>query len=392
MDNQTSPGEQTQTSSHESNPPAQKHIPPWVWMMLGFVVVLIAGTAYLFGMRQGNNKGNSTNSTATAKSQKVIEPTPVLPASWKTYQNREVERTISVPLYSVKYPSDTFVRFICPGEELTLEKREASQTEETIKMETCGRDSSYDIEVRSSSDSGERPETDKYYNVTTEIVKVSGVEAKKYTATLIGNPDGPFVSWYSSIYIPDGTWVHVLHYEKEEFTPIVNQMLATFTLLGKNSTPMKEISPTTVPLDKTYKDTEYNYSISYPAGWLFRRTYGKDIQKQAPTDILSGIDLHNNADSTANIATVVVNLLDAHGMTDIQEWITKYDLNYPKNGTKSTTTFQGKNSVKYVYSNNNDRAYEALYFISGNYAYRIYYDEIGTISDLTKSVVNSFIP
>ncbi|MGH7246230.1 MAG: hypothetical protein ACREGI_04840, partial [Candidatus Levyibacteriota bacterium] len=66
--------------------------------------------------------------------------------------------------------------------------------------------------------------------------------------------------------------------------------------------------PTTIPLSPVanptlsttpltmYTDKFFDYTISYPKNdgsfytWGFRQTYGPDIQKSAPTDILSGID------------------------------------------------------------------------------------------------------
>ncbi len=172
------------------------------------------------------------------------------------------------------------------------------------------------------------------------------------------------------------------------YLPFFDQILSTFKFLDQAAT---KTTPTPALLNKTYEDKDFGYSISYSKDWIFRHTYGQDIEKLAPTDILSGIDLHQGTQDYTQ-ASIVINLLDAHGLADIKEWITKYDLNYPKNSTKNTTTFKQLTAINYRYQNSPERQNEALYFISGTYAYRIFLDEKGGISDLTRSILESFTP
>lgn len=153
-------------------------------------------------------------------------------------------------------------------------------------------------------------------------------------------------------------------------------------------------APSTQP-QTTYTDNYFGYKISYPDGWIFRRTYGPDISKLAPTDVLSGFDIHYNIlvnGQETTQATIVMNMLDAHGMTDIEKWIDQYDLNYPKQATRTSITFKGYATLKYTDETNPQRATEYLYFIAGKYAYRITYVEEGVIRNATRDIVNSFMP
>lgn len=161
------------------------------------------------------------------------------------------------------------------------------------------------------------------------------------------------------------------------------------------STPLA--SPTAAMKDSTtlYTDKYFGYTISYPEGWYFRRTYGPDISKLAPTDVLSGFDITYNiivAGQTTTQATIVMNMLDSHNYTDVQKWIDAYDLNYPKNAIKTQTTFRNYPTLKYTDETNPQRATEYLYFIAGKYVYRITYVEDPVIRNATRDIVNSFKP
>lgn len=96
------------------------------------------------------------------------------------------------------------------------------------------------------------------------------------------------------------------------------------------------------------------------------------MDKPETNDIVSGVDLHYPSNFYAQ-AAVVINVLDSHGLADIDEWIKQYDLNYPKNAEVSTQTFNGVMAKKYTYSNQENMQNRALYFIKGKYAYRIWF-------------------
>lgn len=154
-------------------------------------------------------------------------------------------------------------------------------------------------------------------------------------------------------------------------------------------------TPTISPIKPTYADISFGYTISYPTGWIFRRTYGPDIKKLAPTDILSGFDLTYNTivnGQTTTQATIVMNMLDSHGYTDIEKWIDAYDLNYPKSATRSSISFHGYSALKYTDDTNPQSATEYIYFLTGKYAYRITYAESPVIRNATRDIVNSFRP
>lgn len=169
----------------------------------------------------------------------------------------------------------------------------------------------------------------------------------------------------------------------------IDSFMDTFTASTQPLTP----TPTTAL--QRYTDTYFGYSLSYPNSWLLRRTYGPDIQKQAPTDVKSGIDLTNNLTSNSQTntqATIVMNVLARHNVSDIQSWISQYDLNYPKDATKQTISFNGLQAIKYSNFMESNHPTEYLYFLSGNYAYRIQYWEQAGISETTRQIINSFRP
>jgi hypothetical protein len=174
---------------------------------------------------------------------------------------------------------------------------------------------------------------------------------------------------------------------------IFTQFLETF-IFGQDNSPSSPPTFTPTP-EHTYKDSYFGYSIKYPVSWIFRRTYDPDIQKQAPTDIKSGFDLTfnetvNNQPMTQ--AVIVINVLDRHNAPDTQTWISQYDLNYPKAATKQTITFNNTEAIKYSNFTQSDHPTEYIYFLSGNYAYRIEYWEAAGISDTTRQIVNSLLP
>lgn len=218
---------------------------------------------------------------------------------------------------------------------------------------------------------------------------------ESYNRALNGAHGGPLPVGYKSeyVYVDDGDFILVFEASGHVKNPdpdlrLFDQMLSTLTF-----TPLF-IQPTPVG-QATYTDKYFGYSLSYPKTWIFRRTYGPDMQKGAPTDILSGIDLTYNTGAGNNImtqATIVVNMLDSHGLTDVQTWISQYDLNYPKNATKTHTTFNNLPAIQYGNFMESDHPTEYIYFISGKYMYRLMYWEDAGISDSTRAIVNSFTP
>lgn len=186
-------------------------------------------------------------------------------------------------------------------------------------------------------------------------------------------------------------WAMRITHFKGRDTINLDRVFSTFKFTELTDSHTPTLIPTKKPGAKTYIDSDLGYSITYPSSWTFRRTYGKDIPKEAlENDILDGFDLNFPA-TTYNDLSFAGVVLDAHGLTDIQEWIDKYDPNYPKNSIKKSINFNGRKAIKFSFINFG-KSGEYIYFINGNYIYRLMYWQEDSISETLHEVVNSFRP
>src|SRR3990167_8442319 len=109
----------------------------WPIIVIGLLILVLLPLGAYFLLNE--NSKNQTVPTATPTpfsspkpTSESASPTPVdETADWKTYTN-------TASGYSVKYPSDIYVRLICPDEELVLRTRSASDTKDEETFETCG--------------------------------------------------------------------------------------------------------------------------------------------------------------------------------------------------------------------------------------------------------------
>lgn len=100
-----------------------------------------------------------------------------------------------------------------------------------------------------------------------------------------------------------------------------------------NTTVMQNPTPTGVPTQPSptmtniqplnanesfiaYTDTDVPFVVRYPKSWKITKTYGKGINKLAPTDVITGIQV----DEPNNLATFVVNVIDAKNASSILDW------------------------------------------------------------------------
>jgi hypothetical protein len=149
--------------------------------------------------------------------------TPAIDTStWKIYTNTEQK-------YTVKYPSDEFVRLLCPDEGFLLNPR-GSEKRETIDMATCARDGSYTIEIISNNSLPE-PEESEYYSVAQETVVVDGISATKYILTK-SDIESPFPDWQSKIYVLKNGKKYIIQLSSKEYVDIFNQIVSTFTFIN----------------------------------------------------------------------------------------------------------------------------------------------------------------
>lgn len=202
--------------------------------------------------------------------------------------------------------------------------------------------------------------------------------------------DGPGTGtrWAAYIETPNHMDVFWLQNTDDPANKIIyDQILTTFQYTGLSAVP----SPSPNYLTATYTDPDVGFRIGYNNNWELRKTYGASVPKSAPTDIISGIDLHKGGLSNIQ-AVLVVNVLDAQDESDVEQWITKYDQNAPSAASREITTFNNLKAVRYRYRMQPSEAGETWYFIKGKYAYRVSFHQPGEISQETQALFNSFQP
>ncbi len=143
-------------------------------------------------------------------------------------------------------------------------------------------------------------------------------------------------------------------------------------------------------LDNNYYDEKFGYKVFYNDRWEFRKTYGEDIEKMTETDVVSGFDLHRYYGDEA-VGNVGINLLDAHNLTDIDQWMEQYDDEEPAE-EKQIIEYSQVQANYYSYQNSPEMKNYALYFIKNNYVFRIWWwgKTIQGLNEAT-AIVESFV-
>lgn len=287
-------------------PGGRPHILKFV--LLGIITALtITGIAGAYVM--GKNSNSQATETQVGNS---ITPTPDPTSDWKTYTNPELG-------FSIKYPSEDFIRLGCPDEGLVLEKRtpdNAHRDEEPL--ETCGRDSLFDIEVQ-KRDSNPNYKEDNNYSVKSENMNFNGKSVIKYTIAVKSTCYGFCgFEWRQEVIIPNDGSFYILYLTNKDYVNQFDQMLSTFKII--NSTNLNSPTPTdSMSSWKKYNDINYPFSIQYPSDWKLRTTYGKSVNNTNNYRV-AGIDITNDPSYGS---TVIINVIDSQGMS-FDEWVEKY--------------------------------------------------------------------
>lgn len=152
-------------------------------------------------------------------------------ADWETYANKAKG-------YSAKYPQNTYMRDVCPDEELTLANREnysgygGNKNEEPgpTKKETCVRDFRYSLEIITHADAVylEVPESNSEYAISEENIMLSGISGTKYTATWIAEDRSPAPLWYSKVLVEHNNKTYEIYFSDKENELLFDQILSTF--------------------------------------------------------------------------------------------------------------------------------------------------------------------
>jgi hypothetical protein len=140
-------------------------------------------------------------------------------------------------------------------------------------------------------------------------------------------------------------------------------------------------------LTKVYLDAQFPYEIRFNDAWVFRRTHGTNTNG-SPASVLSRIDLSRGSIDHPS-AYVAVEVLNAAGLTSLEEWLKRFDrqMDYSK-GQKFT--FKGVPAVRFDLDSGN--GIEKLYFLKGAYAFRLFAWEKGSLSPETLAIRDSFRP
>lgn len=389
MENQN---QQTQVSQFPNQMPSPVNTPGGskvIAIILGIVFVLVAIGAYLLGTRQ--SQPVVQNSVQTTP---IPSPTPDPTANWKTYSNSELG-------ISFRYPTEWDE--LQEDEELCLfdsgSRREYNNQPCVHIMLIIPMYNKSFLAAKSILTAKYGPGRGAYWGDRFSMGAQSGVTAdnfintycakfKSYRCSKETNANGiSYIksledeqvieskrkAFYYSVLNRSNNFPIVLlstqglldSVTPEESERILDQILSTFKL-----TQIVGLSATPSPSLHIYKDAEILYSVSYPSGWTLKRTYGKDISKIAPTDVLSGIQIDNPSSTN----TFVLNVIDKKDTSSLVGWWNKYSpsrsINEPL--TKANFSFKGQDAIKKSYTpggNPPSRVGDEIYLLWNGYIY-----------------------
>lgn len=196
-------------------------------VLLFLIPILLAG-GYFFLMQNKANQAQTSIPTVApvVTSAPTAAPTPAVDtSSWTTY-------TSTQSAFTVKYPSQNFVRLVCPDEDLVLKTRQSSDTKDIEIFETCGRDGRFTIEAFAATSLTEPTVgTSNGYSISKEDTTVAGVSARKYTTVRNSDAQGPGPDWSEDIYFDHGGKKYMIHFDKAVTDEIKTKILSTFKFL-----------------------------------------------------------------------------------------------------------------------------------------------------------------
>lgn len=209
---------------HKNNSGTGNKLP--LLIIVIFLVLLVPLGGYFLVNETSKTKVSPSPTEMPKSTEKVsptVKPTADPTTGWKTYMN-------SKSGYSVNYPSDLYVRLICPDEELLLRTRNASDTKDEESFETCGRGGRFTIEVV-TADSFTEPATDDYVSVTKSETEVGGISAREYISVKKPAAEGPIPDYSNDIYVDHKGKHHLIHFDKGVSDEVKTNFLKSFRFL-----------------------------------------------------------------------------------------------------------------------------------------------------------------
>ncbi len=162
---------------------------------------------------------------------------------------------------------------------------------------------------------------------------------------------------------------YVLGLKRVTVSPIARLVIPTPTSMPTPTpvmyaAPTIEVSSPEASLTK-YTDKDIPFTIMYPKNWTLKKTYGKGIEKLAPTDVVTGIEVGNGG------STFVINLINPKSATSIVSWW-KTGSHTAMDATQPNFSFRGLDAIKVSSTpggNPPARVQDETYFLYKGYVY-----------------------
>ncbi len=169
------------------------------------------------------------------------------------------------------------------------------------------------------------------------------------------------------VLLSSGTYV--LGLRRVTVSPIARLVIPTPTNIPTPTpvmyaAPTIEVSSPEASMTK-YIDTDVPFTIMYPKSWTLKKTYGKGIQKSAPTDVVTAIEVGNGG------STFVIDLIDPKSATSIVNWW-KTGSHTAMDVTQPNFSFRGLDAIKVSSTpggNPPARVQDETYFLYKGYVY-----------------------
>jgi hypothetical protein len=228
-----------------------------IFLGILLVVVLCIGGYYFLSQKQLSQSVENTVPTA----QPVVKDET---AGWKVYEN-------SVYGYFLKYPTEKYVRLVCPGDEqdnfyLILKEDIVADTD-VVNMSSCDRDSHYTMEINQSEQPLIPPTSNEWVDVSSENITINGFSGNRYTSVKTVVPS-PYPDWSTQVLFTRNGINYSIFVSNKNSEEIFNQILSTF----KFNEASRSVD---IPGWKTYTNKSGRYSLKYPETYSLIKEDGK---------------------------------------------------------------------------------------------------------------------
>jgi len=203
------------------------------WLLILFIIVLLAGAGFVWYFYYGPGKAAKTTTTPA-----TTDPT----ASWKTYANKTYG-------YSIKYPPTETVNSTKP-EDVTFSAPDNGRWMEEIKVSSTEEILDNIVSAKKSALEKETPG----YTVTASDLQIDGKPAAKFSLKSKG--EGGYGN--IQIFVVNNSYLYEI--DSDSTDKNFDNMLKTLKFI----TPTSATSTST---DLTYTNPDYGFTLTFPAAW-----------------------------------------------------------------------------------------------------------------------------